>query len=85
MMQQLATCIIYTYAVGLKFIAARGGLPYNVLHSSYYSFCKSKDFRPAYGKINEIRAFAPSGVPLIACTATVTKSVRQEKLGDECM
>ena len=28
----------YTYAVGLKFIAAREGLPHNVLHSSSYTF-----------------------------------------------
>ena len=34
-MQQLATCTMYyTYAVGLKFIAACEGLPHNVLHSS---------------------------------------------------
>ena len=34
-MQQLATCTMYyTYAVGLKFIAACEGSPHNVLHSS---------------------------------------------------
>ena len=39
---------------------------------------RSKDFRCTYGKIHEIRALVPKHVPFMACTATVTKSVRDE-------
>ena len=31
----------------------------------------SKDFRPSYAKVHELRALLPSGVPMIATTATV--------------
>ncbi len=39
---------------------------------------RSKDFRPAYGRLHEIRALIPPGIPYLACTAIATKSVRQE-------
>ena len=42
--------------------------------------CRSKDFRCTYGKIHEIRALVPQGIPFMACTATVTKSVRDEMI-----
>ena len=44
----------------------------------YFSFCRSKDFRPAYGQLHEVRALIPQGVPYLACTATITRSVREE-------
>ena len=41
-------------------------------------FSRSKDFRPAYGRLHEIRALIPQRTPYLACTATVTKSIREE-------
>ena len=38
----------------------------------------SKDFRPSYGRLHEFRALLLSGIPFIACTATATRSIRQE-------
>lgn len=50
---------------------------------------RSKDFRPHYGRLDELRSLAPRGTPFLACTATATKTVRTEvirKLGmDECV
>lgn len=40
--------------------------------------CRSADFRPCYGRINELRAFLPAGLPMLASTATVTDVMRQE-------
>ncbi len=37
---------------------------------------RSDDFRPAYARIHELRAFVPFGVPMLALTATVTDSIR---------
>ena len=42
------------------------------------TFHRSKEFRPAYGRLHELRTLLPSGVPYLACTATATRSVRQE-------
>lgn len=42
------------------------------------SNCRSNDFRPAYKRLSEIRALVPPCVPLMACTATATRSVREE-------
>ena len=39
---------------------------------------RSRDFRPSYGHLHEIRAVIPKGTPLLACSATVTHSIRQE-------
>ena len=39
---------------------------------------RSRDFRPSYGCINEVRALVPEGTPLLACTATVTHGIRKE-------
>ncbi len=41
-------------------------------------FCRSKDFRPAYDRLHEIRALVPQGTPYLACTATVTRSIQEE-------
>ena len=38
----------------------------------------SSDFRPSFAHIHELRAFVPSGTPLMAVTATVTKDMRKE-------
>ena len=43
------------------------------VHSS-----RSKDFRPSYGRLSELRAFVPEGTPFMACTATATLSVRSD-------
>ncbi len=40
--------------------------------------CRSADFRPCYGRINELRAFLPPGVPMLASTATVTDVIRKD-------
>ena len=39
---------------------------------------RSSDFRPSFAHINELRAFVPSGTPLMVVTATVTKDMRKE-------
>ena len=36
----------------------------------------SKDFRPSFGQLAEIRALVPPGTPYMACTATASRSVR---------
>ncbi len=38
----------------------------------------NKGFRPAYGRVADIRAFIPPSTPLMACTATATCSIREE-------
>lgn len=42
------------------------------------ALCRSKEFRPAYGHLHELRELLPPGVPYFACTATATRSVRQD-------
>ena len=39
---------------------------------------RSRDFRPSYGCIHELRALVPEGTPLLACTATITHGIRKE-------
>ena len=41
-------------------------------------FHRSKDFRPAYGHLHELRALTPQDTPFLACTAIATKSIREE-------
>lgn len=40
--------------------------------------CRSKGFRPAYGSLADTRALLPSGTPLMACTATASRSVKKD-------
>ena len=42
------------------------------------ALCRSKDFRPSFARLAEIRAHVPFGTPYMACTATVTSSVRKQ-------
>ena len=44
----------------------------------YIFLCRSDSFRPVYARLHELRALVPSGVPLIAATATVTKCIRED-------
>lgn len=44
-----------------------------VVDEAHFVYKWSKDFRPAYSRIHELRALVPSGVPMMALTATVTK------------
>lgn len=39
---------------------------------------RSKEFRPSYGHLQEIRAFIPPATPYMACTATATRDVYKE-------
>ncbi len=39
---------------------------------------RSPTFRPSYARLNEIRALIPPGVPMVALTATVTRSVKAD-------
>lgn len=41
-------------------------------------FYRSKDFRPAYSRLAELRALVPSCTPVMACTATATKKDKAE-------
>ena len=41
---------------------------------------RSKDFRPAYKRLSELRALVPPSTPVMACTATATVSIREEVL-----
>ncbi|XP_048258513.1 ATP-dependent DNA helicase RecQ-like [Haliotis rufescens] len=43
-----------------------------------------KAFRPAYGTLGELRALAP-GIPVIALTATATKSTRDVIINEMCL
>jgi len=48
------------------------------MHLHHVHVRRSKGFRPAYGRIHEVRALVPQGVPCLACRATVTRSVWEE-------
>ena len=39
---------------------------------------RSDSFRPTYARLHELRALVPSGVPLLAATATVTRAIRDD-------
>ena len=41
-------------------------------------YCRSRDFRPSFSRLAELRALVPLGTPFMACTATATRSVKQE-------
>ena len=60
----------YNYTSGL--------LEINFVDIPIIILCRSHDFRPSYGHLNEIRALVPKGTPLLACSATVTHGIRQE-------
>ena len=49
----------------------------HVLFVSIHTY-RSKDFRPAYGNLAELRSLLLPNTPYMACTATITKSVRKE-------
>ena len=48
------------------------------MNTQIHFIFRSRDFCPAYGRLHEIRALVPQGTPYLACTATVTRSIRQE-------
>ena len=39
---------------------------------------RSDSFRPTYARLHELCALVPSGVPLLAAIATVTRAVRDD-------
>ena len=41
-----------------------------------YYHDRSKDFRPVFDRIHELRALVPACTPMLATTATVTKTMR---------
>ena len=47
---------------------------------NYKNYSRSKDFRPAYSRLAELRALVPSRTPFMACTATATRSDKMEVL-----
>lgn len=52
------------------------------MNEQFYIFSyRSDSFRPTYARLHKIRALVPSGVPLLAATATVTKAVRDDIIG----
>ena len=56
----------------------------NCFTTHCYALYRSNDFRPMYSRLHEIRALIASTVPFLACSATVTPTIRQdciEKLG----
>ena len=57
---------------------------YIVLHINIRTCTfRSKDFRPTFGCLAEVRALVPAHTPLMACTATASKSVKKEVI--ECL
>ena len=52
----------------------------NTRHTFVCYTCRSKEFRPAYGRLAELRALVPAHTPFMACTATATKSDKAEVL-----
>ena len=59
-----------------------------VIDEAHCVYKWSKDFRPAYSRLHELRALVPSGVPMMVLTATITKfmlaSVKIELNMPEC-
>ena len=49
-----------------------------VLITSAINIDRSKDFRPLYGALRELRSFVPSCAPMLATTATVTSVMRED-------
>ena len=45
---------------------------------TFLSIHRSDSFRPTYARLHELHALVPSGVPLLAATATVTRSIRDD-------
>ena len=43
-----------------------------------FQLFRSGSFRPEYSHLREIRALLPSGAPMLAATATATKSIRED-------
>ena len=41
---------------------------------------RSRDFRPAFDQIRDLRAFIPHGVPMLAATALVTEAMHEERV-----
>ena len=41
-------------------------------------YVRSKDFRPTFGRLAEVRALVPPCTPLMACTATASKSEKKD-------
>ena len=39
---------------------------------------RSKEFRPTYGRVSELRALVSPGVTMLALTATVTDLIRRD-------
>ena len=42
-----------------------------VFINTYCCFCKSEDFQPAYGRINEVLALIPRGVPYVGGSSKI--------------
>lgn len=61
----------YSYFISMKCACS---------HSvSYFFFpLRSDSFRPTYARLHELCTLVPSGVPLLAATATVTRAVRDD-------
>ena len=51
---------------------------YTVLKCVRVLFLQEPEFRPTYGRLHELRALVPRGIPLLAATATATPAVRRE-------
>eukprot|EP00731_Ephydatia_muelleri_P036249 Em0223g4a len=47
-------------------------------HAGNTTIRKGKDFRPSFGALKNLRAFVPSGAPMLATTATVTTAMRND-------
>lgn len=56
----------------MKPIVSQSGM--HSIHTKKYFIYRSRDFRPAYSHLAELRAMVPSHTPVMACIATATKS-----------
>ena len=56
------------------------GCMMSIYFRALYFLCRSDTFRPVYAKLHESHALVPSGVPLIAATATVTRCIREDAI-----
>ena len=50
--------------------------------SFFFFFIMSKEFRSEYGRLHELRALVPCGTPYVACTATATRSIKEEAISN---
>ena len=50
--------------------------------SVFHFFIRSKEVRSKYGQLHELRVLVPHGTPYVACTASATRSIKEEVISN---